>query len=542
VIGGNSITNPTSQWIGTQNAEDFRIKTNGNDVMVATSGGQVGIGTTTPVAGSKLNVAGGDLILSRSTHPNPGNPNFPFFDGTEKIGIGTWGVLQDRNFGAGSQLSYDYQTELFHNAFIYDQANNLYQSYDHCGGSLRFTLGTNNPTLGNTNNPCRGFTFSSFGNATTGCSNANSSTWGESNWDVLMTIIAGDKGGNTGETQYGNVGIGTNNPKSKLHIYSDANILPQSFPATVRIQSTPLPPVPPATASFGYAKLELACNQIGDASEWRPCYIQSGQESNLNGAMRLFVNNGGNSGNSSKEKVRISNRGTLFAAGLYTSPAADDISPQLTRVAQNQVEIDDGTGPRKTASGLTLTDLAGWNLPQDAPLLPGSNHACLSVDPSGRVILQRECCYDPTMSGPPGSVPPEDWQNKIDKIDQQDREIQDLKDRISKLEAILLKSDNSNQMTGSQVNTASTVQFYQNDPNPFSTSTIISYLVPDGISNAVLVINSSDGKELVRLPLSSRAHQDAITVSASSLASGTYFYHVIADGAETAFKKMVVVK
>lgn len=331
----------------------------------------------------------------------------------------------------------------------------------------------------------------------------------------------------------GNVGMGTTVPERKLHVYAYGSQPIEYSPAAIRIQSAP------ALWTFGIAKLEFASDAVGSINEWRPCYIQSGDAGNFNGIMRLFVNNATHGGNTNNEKVRISERGSLFAKNLYIQPI-DDPTLQLGRVARNQVEIDDNTGPKQSNSGLTLTDLAGWNLPPDAPQLPPSNHACLTVDSTGRVFLQRECCYAPTESAPP----PHDWQQNIDRINQQDHEIQELKDRLSTLEALLGKSDNRGQVMHTQddaVREDKTIDFYQNDPNPFSISTAISYTIPEGINNAFLVVSSSDGKEVVKLPLITKG-EGHITISASDLASGTYFYAVVADGVRTGYKKMVVMK
>lgn len=222
LLGGNNITSSTAQWIGTTSGstdKNFRIKTNSADAMIVNGSGQVGIGTTTPVTGSKLNVTGGDIILTRVNGTS-----------THKIGIGTsfgpGGFLQDRNTAGNTSLCQQYQTLLMHNAFISNQSTDTYTTTDNCCPALRFGVGTLTPA-----SPAGfGFTFSSHGHTTSACANPNPVTFGENTWDILMTIV-----GSNDATHYGNVGIGTaaTDPANKLEV--NKNTGPRALTSGLRL-------------------------------------------------------------------------------------------------------------------------------------------------------------------------------------------------------------------------------------------------------------------------------------------------------------------
>jgi hypothetical protein len=68
----------------------------------------------------------------------------------------------------------------------------------------------------------------------------------------------------------GNVGIGTLNPQSALHVYSDNN------PATLRLQSA---------WGFGSGRIEFWSDPQGHPNEWRPGFIQSEDRGNFTGEL-----------------------------------------------------------------------------------------------------------------------------------------------------------------------------------------------------------------------------------------------------------------
>src|SRR5207237_1426992 len=97
----------------------------------------------------------------------------------------------------------------------------------------------------------------------------------------------------------------------------------------------------------------------------------------------------------------------------------------------NTLEVNKNIGPRALKSGLRLTDLAGWECPPvNLAGIPASNGVVLSVDCFGDVIIQHDCCW---VEG--GVAPPSNDLNQ--KLEQQNIEIQNLKDRVSRLESFV---------------------------------------------------------------------------------------------------------
>ncbi|MCE1164395.1 MAG: YCF48-related protein [Bacteroidetes bacterium] len=83
----------------------------------------------------------------------------------------------------------------------------------------------------------------------------------------------------------------------------------------------------------------------------------------------------------------------------------------------------------------------------------------------------------------------------------------------------------------------------QNYPNPFNPVTTISFGIPKA-ANISLIIYDITGREIDRLINNTVVNAGTLkyTYDASKLASGVYFYSLIADGKTAATKKMVLIK
>jgi hypothetical protein len=137
----------------------------------------------------------------------------------------------------------------------------------------------------------------------------------------------------------------------------------------------------------------------------------------------------------------------------------------------------------------------------------------------------------------------------VNGIQEQQRMIEIQQNQISKLqEQINMLTENGNNLQkqkndSTELNQVITLigspQLLQNNPNPFSASAIIRYYLPINISNAVLKITDSNGKELVSYRLVNTGYSH-INIEAGGIATGAYNYTLIVDDKIIDTKKMII--
>jgi hypothetical protein len=85
------------------------------------------------------------------------------------------------------------------------------------------------------------------------------------------------------------------------------------------------------------------------------------------------------------------------------------------------------------------------------------------------------------------------------------------------------------------------MKVYQNAPNPFNESTIISCYIPETIKKAELCIYDMSGSRLKCLTVNERGATN-IQIQAGQLAAGVYTYLLIGDGKNSDAKQMILTK
>lgn len=85
------------------------------------------------------------------------------------------------------------------------------------------------------------------------------------------------------------------------------------------------------------------------------------------------------------------------------------------------------------------------------------------------------------------------------------------------------------------------VRMDQNNPNPFSESTVIALNIPAETHSATIFIYDMSGKQVQSLSVAERGETN-ITVYARDLSAGMYIYTLVADGKASVTRKMIVTK
>ena len=158
-------------------------------------------------------------------------------------------------------------------------------------------------------------------------------------------------------------------------------------------------------------------------------------------------------------------------------------------------------------------DFSGVVAPADSRGLYGLGYAAFVV-PLVKAVQQ--------LSGKHDSL-----SNVVSSLQSQ---INDIQDQINKLKA-----------AHGGANTGNSPLLRQNAPNPFNSSTTISYFIPPNTGSAQLLLNNAAG-QTIKIYSISAPGEGLTTISAGELASGTYSYTLVINGNKIDTKKMVITK
>lgn len=116
------------------------------------------------------------------------------------------------------------------------------------------------------------------------------------------------------------------------------------------------------------------------------------------------------------------------------------------------------------------------------------------------------------------------------KLEQQNEVIDELKDRLARLE-------NSMNVDGQEYNSEAVL--FQNSPNPFNETTVIKYSLPLSAESANIIFFDLNGTHHITIKAEVSA-DGRIILNARELSPGMYIYALVVDGKEVASKRLIV--
>jgi hypothetical protein len=137
-------------------------------------------------------------------------------------------------------------------------------------------------------------------------------------------------------------------------------------------------------------------------------------------------------------------------------------------------------------------------------------------------------------------------------IDSLEHKNEDLQRQFDELRSLVLQMKQQQEQGNPRSAVSSSVQQYtttiadavtieQNAPNPFAHTTTISYSLPQKFSSAQIIVTDKNGKLLKQMNISGSG-KGTLHIDASTLAAGIYSYSLYVDGRFVASKQMELLK
>lgn len=137
---------------------------------------------------------------------------------------------------------------------------------------------------------------------------------------------------------------------------------------------------------------------------------------------------------------------------------------------------------------------------------------------------------------------------KNEAIAKQQSEIENLKtiakQQQEQIDMLMQKFNGTQSKTINQnetINGEERASLEQNAPNPVNNVTVIKYHLPASVKTGQLIISDAKGSILKSFTLQGKANGQ-VTLTAGTLATGSYFYTLVTDGRKVATKEMQIVK
>jgi hypothetical protein len=122
-----------------------------------------------------------------------------------------------------------------------------------------------------------------------------------------------------------------------------------------------------------------------------------------------------------------------------------------------------------------------------------------------------------------------------------DAQISELAVRLAKLEALVNTQQSATIGSQNEISEMSITPLKQNTPNPFSSTTVIGYALPDANSSAKIIVTDKSGKVLKEINVSGNL-KGSINLNAFDLSAGSYQYSLYINQKLISSRQMIVSK
>lgn len=580
LLGGNSITSPATEFIGTLTDQDFVFRTNNIPRGRITSNGSYGnfdlganntfpgvsdmsaaIGRDNVVNMTRFSLAAGDLnVLTSASSAGAGAKNQVVFGQENSMSDGTFslvsGLLNKLENSAGSIVAGTQNVMINNNSSAIAGSGNKTISSG--------TLG-NNAALGEENETVESHACINLGEGNKIVNSDESGVIGEKN--TMTGAHGGFIGGGHNTTVGGkyNVALGDNltaaNPLSggagNIHVYGSriTNDLPQSMAMgfehnrtmVVSSRGVAIQMSPASVSTIGPAyNLEVNADPAGSgvasnivfhklplASEELPAVV-------VDGTGALFMSNLKYAKGASPAGVAAITDKRIYKS---TAPVADALK-LIGKMEPKICRVDGASYPslslQQDAESYSITA-------QDLEkVLPGAVSE-IAVPQNGESALKetvKAVNYNELIPILVQAV--KDQQANIEGLQSQIREQKNMIDKLTAADNkssgdITMAADEPLAKIDVELSDKDAIVLNQNIPNPWSKSTVISFHIPESVRSAAISFSTIEGKSIKSIPVAAHG-KGIINVHASDLSSGVYIYTLVADGRVVDSKKMIVNK
>ena len=505
-LTGNSSINPASNFIGTTDGNPLILKTSNNERMRIDQGGKVGIGTSIP--NHLLHINGGDLFVQSSS-------------GLIRFGYEGANEWQMATTGAGADLRWYTTTDggatITPRHYFSQNGNMGVGGFSGSGvpiGRLDVigagtTSSTNNLVLRNSNldtimrvrNDGRigiGYNGTTYGRTMnlggTGINfyTANEGAFGGAVFPTDTSLILWSNSNTNNylimQPSWGNVGIGTYTPNSKLHVNG---------------------------------RVGIGGNTIA-----------------VNGQLELSADEGRKP--STSTWTIASDARLKKIDGSYTKGLADIL--QLNPITYHYKSV----GKRQFDEKVLNTQSIGFTAQDVQKIFPEA----VGTDDDGYLSLNIHPILIATINAFKDQQKQIDAKiasikSLEEKVNKQQAQIDAILQKMTSLEKSQNTCCNAAQLAKTNTQNESIEDndipiLEQNIPNPMKGVTVINYYVPAKYKAAQMIISDTKGTVIKTIALKSMG-KGKVTLNAGSLASGSYFYSLITDGKKVMTKEMQIV-